>query len=403
MFLQIGCILGGLSGHLATGEADSSREDEMAERDVVPESEGGGLPRDVVGRSDRSGLPADSLPRQASGEGSLGQLTGQSPIRVVRRPGQQTAALRQELAEKAAATDELREALDELRQVLDVDNPPAQAAAGNRRMRLLLIVGAVVVAAGLIFFTLRGSGTTEIVSSPAPGTARATAGGSGSGSATAQPSASSQQSPVVAPSAAAITPMQWAGTSVLSPPGLTTAGPGADAPGTDAQVAVDADGAHVDVFERLNLSTPSSEPLVLAAPSLPASQLQSAVSDLQVELDGTPATIVTDGSTWAVTPQPGHPFTSAVLRYRLANGSVTPTPAATGRALLLATPLTGTISQARGADVVVRALDPQVVGVSCPAAETTAQICGTKLATGWAATLPATSRPIVIFQVNTRR
>ena len=376
----------------------------MAERDVVPESEGGGLPREVAGRSDRSGLPADTLPRQASaGEGSLGQLTGQSPIRVVRRPGQQTAALRQELAEKAAATDELREALDELRQVLDVDNPPAQAAAGHRRIRLLLVLGAIAAVAGLIFFTLRGTGTSQIVSPAAPATARPTAVGSPSGAAAAQPSASTQQTAPAVPSVAAITPMQWAGASVLVPPGLTTTGPGADAPGTDAQVTVDADGTHVDVFERLNLSSASSDPLVLAAPSLPASQLQSAVSDLQAELDGKPAAVAADSGTWTVTPQPGQKFTSAVLRYRLGNGIVTPTPAASGRAFLLATPLTATISQARGADVVVRALDPSVIGVSCPAADTAAQICGTKLATGWSATLPATSRPIVLFQVNTRR
>jgi hypothetical protein len=91
-----------------------------------------------------------------------------------------------------------------------------------------------------------------------------------------------------------------------------------------------------------------------------------------------------------------------VLRYRLANGVVTITPAAPGRVFAVVTPLTAAISQARSAAVLVRALDPRVLGVSCPrATSAAASVCGTKLATGWVATVPADSIPIVLFQVNT--
>jgi hypothetical protein len=387
----------------------------MAERDGVPAADGGGPPDDTAGRSDRSGLPADTLPRQASfDQAPLGELTGQSPIRVVRRPGQQTAALRQQLAEKAAATDELREALDELRQVLDVENPPA-AAAGGRRRSWLLLAGVVVVAvAALLIFTLRDPSSPQIVA-PVRSTGPSPAA-SGSAGASANPSAPSPTAPASgqassaqtsAPAAAGAAPstrpLPWPGGAVLTPPGLTTTGPGASAPGTDAQVGVDTDGTHVDVFERLLLSAPSADPLVMARPSLPAIGQEIAVSDLQVELDGNAVAVSgndTDG--WTAKPPAGKPFTSAVLRYRLANGVVTITPAAPGRVFAVVTPLTAAISQARSAAVLVRALDPRVLGVSCPrATSAAASVCGTKLATGWVATVPADSIPIVLFQVNT--
>ena len=197
--------------------------------------------------------------------------------------------------------------------------------------------------------------------------------------------------------------MAWAGSTVLTPPGLTTTGPGASAPGTDVQVALDSDGTHVDVFERLLLSSPSGAPLVLTTPSLPAIGQQVAVSDLQVELDGTGVAVSGDGSnSWTAVPAPGTHYTRAVLRYRMTNGVIAVTPAAQGRVFAIVTPLTSGISQAASVPVVVRALDPRVIGVSCPRAATPAgAVCGTKLAQGWAATLPSGSIPIVLFQVNT--
>lgn len=390
----------------------------MAERDGVPGADGGGPPDDTAGRSDRSGLPADTLPRQASFDQAppLGELTGQSPIRVVRRPGQQTAALRQQLAEKAAATDELREALDELRQVLDVENPPA-AAGGGRRRTWLLLAGVVVLAvAALLFFTVRDPSSSQIVA-PVP-SAGSSAGPSASGGAAAsgasapssvqQPAsarASSAQTsaPAAAGAAPATRPLRWPGGAVLTPPGLTTTGPGADAPGTDTQVAVDTDGTHVDVFERLLLDAPTGEPLVMARPSLPALGQEVSVSDLQVELDGTAVSVAgNDSDGWTASPPAGKQFTKAVLRYRLTNGVVTITPAVPGRVFAVVTPLTAAISQARSAAVLVRALDPKVLGVSCPrASDAAGSVCGTKLAAGWEASVPASSIPIVLFQVNT--
>jgi hypothetical protein len=378
----------------------------MAERDSVPGADGGGPPEDTAGRTDRSGLPADTLPRQASfDQPQLGELTDQSPIRVVRRPGQQTAALRQQLVEKAAATDELREALDELRQVLDVENPPAAAAGGRRRRWLLLAGGLVVAVAALLFFTWRDGSSPQIVA-PVP-SAVATAPASGQASSAQASSAQASSAQTSAPAAAragpSTRPLPWPGGAVLTPAGLTATGPGADAPGTDVQVSVDTDGTHVDVFERLMLSSPSGEPLEMASPSLPAMGQQISVSDLQVELDGAPVAVAGDnGNGWTATPPAGKQFTKAVLRYRLSNGVVTITPAAPGRVFAVVTPLTAAISQAHSAGVLVRALDPRVLGVSCPrAADAAGSVCGTKLAAGWQAALPANSIPIVLFQVNT--
>jgi hypothetical protein len=114
---------------------------------------------------------------------------------------------------------------------------------------------------------------------------------------------------------------------------------------------------------------------------------------------------VSDGAgSWTITPPPGATYTHATLRYQVSDGVTFVTPAANGRALGLVTPLTGSISQAEGAAVVVRTLDPDVVGVSCPTAPTGGAVCGNRTPTGWTATVPdGTSRMVVLLQLNTKR
>jgi hypothetical protein len=384
----------------------------MAERDVVPESGNGGTANGAAEPQVRhEARPQDSLteglPRQQSVEDAGVGIGSSGPIRVVRRGRQQTAALRQELAEKAAATDELREALDELRHVLDIENPPSRIA-GRRRTRLVVaaIVGLIVLA--LLALVLFDRSTPQIVqpsSAAASGSPVASSGAGANGAtasgATSAPASSGTASSGTAPSTH---PMAWPGGAVLVPTGLVTNAPGAGKPGTDVQIAVDPDGTHVDVFERLQLGAATGRPLVLTQPSLPTLGVRVQISDLQIELDKAAVAPAADGDTaWSAAPAQGSSYTTATLRYRVANGVIAVTPAAPGRAFALVTPLSAAISQAAGNPVVVRAIDSHVLGVTCPTAPAASTVCGTRTATGWNATIPTDSRPIVLFQIDSNR
>lgn len=360
----------------------------MAERDVPPGPDGAGALGDgpaTGGRPGPAGSPPSSVPPPSvpplsvpppSSVPPLGLLATRSPIRVVRRPSHQTAALRQELAEKAAATDELRVALDELRHVLDVGAADAAAVPdrppGRRRRRagpLLAVTGTLatvaVIAVALLSWS-RSGGTSD---RPSPGSAAASG-------------------PVTGPAP-------------------VTAAPAADTPGTDVQVTVDGDGAHLDVVERLVLDGATATPLVLQAPGLPALG-RPGIADLLVQLDGRDAAAVPGvpggpggpGTRWTASPAAGSQYTRATLRYRISGGIVAVTPAAPGRALGLVTPLTAMTSQARGRAVVVRAPDRHVVGVSCPGVQGSGSVCGARTARGWTASVPAGARPVVLLQIN---
>jgi len=371
----------------------------MAERDIVPEP-------------DADGSAGDSAVPDTTGKSPFDMLSSYSdvptPIHVIRQPSQRTAALRQQLAEKAAATDELREALDQLRQVLDIDHPPQHPGTPGDRRRLALavtLVGVVLLVLGVVAFLLvdKGLGGTSADDAPAASNPAASHPAA-SNPAAANPAASNDAatSPGVTgaqPSAVELSPLPWPGGAVLLPPGLVTTGPGVDTPGTDVQVALDDDGVHLDVFERLLLPAPAGDPLALVAPSLPAIGVTS-VTDLQVQLDGTAVPATGSGASWTAAPAHGAGWTRAVLRYRLVGGVVTVTPAAPGRELGLVTPLTATISQAGGHAVVVRTLDRHVLGVSCPAVQGSGAVCGARGTTGWTATPPPSAPPVVLLQIT---
>jgi len=364
----------------------------MTERDIAPEpdAESGAGTIDAP-----AGFPTGAF----TAAPALRALAAPSPIRVIRQPTHRTAALRQELAEKAAATDELREALDQLRQVLDIDNAPPQPGAARRRNRLAVLGLAVLAAVGLVAYLLIDRGLDDAERSAASITSPAVPP-------SLQPSAQPSTQPSTQPSArsgppsVAVSPLPWPGGAVIVPPGQVATGPGADAPGTDVQVALDDDGLHLDVVERLVLDAASTRPLALSVPSL-AGFAPTTVTDLQVELDGAIVAPAAAGPAgWTVEPVGTGGYTDAVLRYRIGGGLVKLAPAAPGRVLGLVTPLTAATSQSRGSPVVVRAVDAHVVGVSCPAVTGTGAVCGTQTAGGWTATVPGTARPIVLLQIT---
>jgi hypothetical protein len=384
----------------------------MAERDVVPESDGAPVAGGSDVSSNRTGAPTEAVPRPSSpldspidAASSLEALTGPSPMRVIRQTGQQTAALRRELAEKAAATDELREALHELRQVLDVDNPPQRGGSGRRPSRWLLIAALGLAAIGLVIYMLRDSGSTAVPSvasaSPSAGSASAPSATVSPGTAAGKPAASTT-GPAVQPSAnASVSPLPWPGGAVLVPPGLTTTGTGATTPGTDVQVALDPDKMHLDVFERLLLDTATADPVSLASTSLPGG-VDAAVSDLQVQLDDQVASATSTGTTsWDVASPAGRTYTKVTLRYRLSKGALqSVADSVPGRVSAVVPPLTAGLSQAHNHPVQIRALGAQVIQVTCPAADIGA-VCGTRTSDGWTAIMPADSqRPIFLVSIN---
>ena len=345
--------------------------------------------------------PAGSeVTAQAPGEPVGGPTFEASPLRLAHRRVRRAADLRQQLDEKAAATDELREALHELRQVLDVDSAPPPASHRSRRIWLIAGTAGLAIAVALVGWLLTDNSSGGIVASrpSAPGVSTSGASSTGAPSTSA---AGAGRASVPAPT---IRRLPWPGGPVLTPPGLSTAGPGASVPGTDVQVAIDPDGRHLDVFERLLLAAPSGDPLSLAAPSRPALYAAVRVSDLQVQLDDAAVAVVADGTgSWHATPAAGRPYTHVTLRYRLTGALVTVRPAAPGRAFGIVAPLTGAISAGPGNAVRVRAGGDGVVGVSCPTVRV-GEVCGTRDADGWTATVPQDARPIVVLlQLDTNR
>jgi hypothetical protein len=341
-------------------------------------------------------------------------LTDPSPPRLAYRHEQHTADLRQQLDEKAAATDELREALHELRHVLDVDRPPPATARprGGAVLGILAILSLMIVVLVLWLFLDHDSGRI-VASSPSAsdtqiiGTVGDARGvgvvGEGHGTSAPTSAAPGDQDLTAGPQ---IRPLPWPGGPVLTPPGLASTGPGVSTPGTAVQVAVDPDGSHLDVFERLLFEAPSGEPLALTTPplsALPALGTAAHVTDLQVQLDDQSVLPTATGpASWQVTPAAGRTYLRATFRYRLTGSVALVTPAAPGRALGLVTPLTGMVSAGRGHDVQVSSDDPKVLGVSCPTA-TQGAVCGSRSGRGWTATVPVDARPvIVLLQLDTR-
>jgi hypothetical protein len=343
-------------------------------------------------------------------------------LRSTRLPAA-TSSLRSSLAEQEARASELREALDALRATLDGrassadPRAPVAQAPGPRHagVRRLVLVGAVVVALVAVGVVVRqvapppnrqaapGPAPEPVTSMPPPATTAPPSASGGLGTRSTPASASSPS-----PSASRTTrPLPWPGGAVLTPPGLPAGGPGATAPGLEATAALDPDGAHVDVYERLVL-LPGSATFLLSQATLTAlppvlRRARPVVEDLQVELDGRPVQpvpIPPAGSAWRVSVPDGAAAVRAVLRYRLATAFVRQTPAPPGRLTLVLRPLGAAVVLARRDPVVVRITDPRVGILSCPTASR--PLCGSAAGATRTAALPAGATAVVLAQVTLR-
>jgi hypothetical protein len=370
----------------------------------------------------------DSRP-DAEGPGEPGTDDDEPVLRSTRLPPA-TAALRTSVEDQQARTHELREALDELRTTLDAGAGGLPSSTGtaaprtdrgprSRRVLVLLGTGAVVVAIGVsLVVAQRSSRTATGVSPSASGPVSATASPSGttasagpspsgsgpalSASATATGAATPSTSPTVTTPAPATQPMAWPGGPVLDPPGLPTAGPGADVPGLELTAAIDPDQRHVDVYERIVLR-PGATSLHLAPTgmgSLPRvlRGARPTVADLQVEIDGQAVRAVGGRTGWQVAPPSGSPIGHVTLRYRVAGAFVRQTPAPPGRVTLILRPLGGGAVAATDDPAVVRISDQRVGTVACPTARR--PLCAVTSGRTHTATIPDGANAIVLAQVN---
>jgi hypothetical protein len=286
----------------------------------------------------------------------------------------------------------------------DVDAASASPAQPARRTipRPALVAGAVVVLAALVALALRGGPGADRAAPVPSASASSSASAASSTSGSAQPSPSGAGSATATPPPSphlATHPLPWPGGAVLQPPGLATGGPGANVPGLELTAALDPDGRHVDVYERL-LLRPGITSLVLsqADPGVPALRLAAGVRDLQVELDGRPVQPRTTGASWQVASPDGGPVTRAVLRYRLSDVFVRRAPAPPGRYTLVLRPLGAPAVLAARDPVVVRIDDARVGTVTCPTSRQ--PLCGSVAGRLHTATLPADATAVVLAQVD---
>ncbi len=358
-----------------------------------------------------------------------------------------TAALRDPVEDRPVRTGELRDALDELRVTLDTPpdaGTPSSSTPSPRRRRIQLRLadrpggpppeaapepapvpaapstgpapGAAVppdphrrrpVAVGVVALVV-------IVAAAAVGVAVAGRRPSGAGSAArsaspvaGRPSPGASVGSSVGPSPAgspgappAGHPLPRPGAAVPVPPGLPRSGPGADAPGSELTAAIDADGRHVDVYERAVLRPGTTS--VLLAPATTAGlpetlrDLRPSVEDLQAEVDGRPVAATPAGDGWQVAAPGG--ITQVVLRYRLGGALVRQEPAPPGRAGVLLRPLTGPAAQAAADPVVVRIDDRRVVALYCPAPRPA--LCAASAGTVLTATVPPGADAVVLADVT---
>ncbi|HVN10649.1 MAG TPA: hypothetical protein VMT69_01055 [Kineosporiaceae bacterium] len=345
-------------------------------------------------------------------------------LRSTRLPEASTAALRSSLADQAARTHELREALDRLRATLEAapgasppgpppaPRPPQAGRRGSRRPAagLAVLAIAVVLAAGVTIAVVRAGSEPRGVSTAAPASGtdtatRAPAGaGPGTPGASAFPAAptTSAPAPVGSPAVLVTRPLPWPGGPVLQPSGLPVTGPGADAPGVELTAALDPDRRHVDVYERV-LLRPGETSLRLAPAglgSLPRALrgARPAVVDLQVEVDGRAVRPVAGRGGWQVTAPEGGAIGRVVLRYRLVGALVRQIPAPPGRATLILRPLAGGVVAATGDPVVVRIHDRRVGAVYCPAARH--PTCASTTGRMHTAMVPPDAGAVVLAQVT---
>ncbi|MGZ4612975.1 MAG: hypothetical protein ACXV1K_07370 [Kineosporiaceae bacterium] len=356
-------------------------------------------------------------------------------LRSTRLPAASTAALQSSIADQAARTQELREALDQLRTTLEARpdgpprdpepaprpptaRPPTARRRNPRRLVVALAAGALAVAVAVTVAVAHGSSVTRGAVEPSPseppesGAAPGSPGGSGSPAATGSGEPGAAASPprpaTPAPSApggssAVLTtrPLPWPGGPVLEPPGLPVTGPGVDVPGLEVTAALDPDRRHVDVYERV-LLRPGVTTLHLAPASLAALPrvlrgARPAVTELQVEIDGRAVPPLAGRTGWQVTPG-GATIDRAVLRYRVMGALVRQTPAPPGRATLILTPLAGGTVTATQDPVVVRIDDQRVGAMYCPTARH--PTCASAAGRTHTATVPWDATAVVLAQVD---
>ncbi|HYJ76460.1 MAG TPA: hypothetical protein VEV65_12715 [Kineosporiaceae bacterium] len=313
-----------------------------------------------------------------------------------------------------ARATELRDALDALRASLEGRAeraaPPAPPRPRRRPGRGVLLAAAVVVLAGVGVIAIalappprRTAGPPPSASPVATAAAPSSSAGEPSSSPSASPAAPASPTPGPGPSLTT-RPLPWPGGAVLQPPGLAASGPGATAPGLDVTAALDPDGRHVDVYERL-LLRPGSTTLVLQQAdlgALPAARLvgRGGVSDLQVELDGRPVRPQPFGGSWRAEAPGGGGITRAVLRYRLAGVLLRQAPAPPGRFTLVLRPLGAGPVLAGRDPVVVRIEDSRIGTMSCPTSRH--PLCGSVTGRTHTATLPGDATAVVLAQVTRR-
>jgi hypothetical protein len=369
--------------------------------------------------------------RRPQAERSAAGPVAVRPVRAslsgLREKIESTAALRESLDANEAEAQDLRASIEQLRQELDTervalstsssgtateedvpaapsptttDIPPPQTAdpfapAESSRRRLpwwvLTLIAVLVVLALLLFASRCGSDTS--------GSASPTTSPQVSSAPSASPTAQQSAAGAAAPSP---TSMAWAGAQVSEPPGLPDAGPGITETGTFVTTTFDADGTSMDVYERVLLPSPRSEPLLLAVPTLP-NLVHPSLADAQVQLDDTPVPVTGEAGVLTAELPPSGSFTSAVIRYRLADSVITQPDSKPGRVTALVLPLTADLSKASGSPVVVQTSQKGVVDMSCPVAvDQIAPPCASESTGGtWTATPPTNSlRTVVLLLID---
>jgi hypothetical protein len=354
----------------------------------APEPVDDGAPANAATGTGRRARRWPPGPRTPSFGLSLSAIRGSRPAAA-----EGTERLRRSLADQEAQTNELREALDALRQALD-DTTPVRADAGGpprRRRRGLVVAGiagaAVVgIVAGAVVLGDDGDVTTAPV---AP---------------SAAPSAPSSV-PSAAPSGAT-SPMDWRGGPVDRPPGLVSSGPGVTTPGTDVTAAIDDDLVSVDVYERVRLATPAPQ-LRLSLPATSAwpgdlARLRPQVTQLQVEVDGSPAQAREADGGWLVVAPPAATIADVVLRYKV-TGVMANFDDGPGVRRLVAIPsLTGRTSLDAGLPVTTRVTDPRIEDAFCITADARWDLCASEADGTFTMPVPAGGSPVGILQADVR-
>jgi len=169
-------------------------------------------------------------------------------------------------------------------------------------------------------------------------------------------------------------------------------------------VALDPDGRHLDVFERVAFPEPV-ERLSLTAESVAelsegfGRRIEVRVEDLQVQLGDVVVPVTTSGRrTYTAALPDGSRATSAILRYRLGAGLVRVPSSPPGRHYGVVTPLSAGASLEARLPVRMRITDRRVVSFTCPTASDS--LCGAREGVAWTATLPPASTPVALMQVN---